>query len=286
MGIRGTFHLAVDTNYIFHRSFFGRYKGVEFKYIKGIELKCAKGKDGYADCIVADIKTNKEDAYDLISELMSVFSFAKDKAFIIDSFSSGSDQFRGELAHREPGAIRRRMMQVDFENNAFAGDLGITAYCPKVETEDQSNLVRLYRLGRNEEYVNFISSFLFYYHIIDFPCDAYPYKEKESVACKFINDFCKKNHDKCHETLINNVNMNRVFEKYSENKSMKDDRLGAHIKNKVRHSVGHIIREEKHGAHGLIIDSFEQNDHFYHLKELMRSIVRDKLENHHGFSKR
>jgi hypothetical protein len=88
MGIRGTFHLAVDTNYIFHRSFFGRYKGVEFKYINGIELKCAKGKDGYADCIVADIKTNAEDAYHLFSELVSVFLFAREKTFIIDVFSS------------------------------------------------------------------------------------------------------------------------------------------------------------------------------------------------------
>lgn len=275
MGIRGTFHLAVDTNYIFHRSFFARYKSVEFKYVKG--------KDGYADCIVAYIQNNIEVTYALMSELVSVFSFARDKAFIIDSFSSCSDQFRGNLADRKPGVERKRMMQVDFASNSLAGDFGIAGYCPKIEAEDQGNLARLYRLARVEEYVNFISSFLFYYHIIDHPCLGYPEKGSESIARKYINDFCSKNHDQYYQAIIEKVNNNRVFDKIN-NENRIDDQLGTYIKDKVRHSVSHIIRDKKHDAHSLIIDSFEQNAHFYYLKELMRYIARDKLENHHGFN--
>lgn len=278
MGIRGTFHLAVDTNYIFHRSFFAKYKEVEFKYVKG--------ENGYADCIVADIYRNNEVTYALITELISAFSFSKNRAFIIDTFSSNHDQYRGKLTDREPGVTRKRMMQIDFKSENLAGDLGITAHLPKIENnnETQSNLARLYRLGRAEEYVNFISSFLFYYHIIDHPCDAWQNVKGESVAAKYINSFCLGTTEQHHKTLIDHVNNNRVFDKNSvTGQTQNQGELGNYIKDKVRHSVGHIIRHEWHDAHGLIIDSFEQNAHFYYLKELLRTIARDKLKKHHGF---
>lgn len=270
MCIKGTFHLAVDTNYIFHRSFSGRYKGVEFKYVKG--------DNSYADCIVANIKTNKEDTYAIISELISAFCFSRDKAFIIDSMSSLSDQFRGMLVERNPGVKKRRMMNVDYESNSLAGDAAITANCPKIETPHQSNLARLYRLGKAEEYVNFISSFLFYYHIIDYPWSVDSCKQINGAA-KYIDKFCSRPQDEYHQSLINNVESNLVFNK----NDIDDCTLGKYIVNKVRHSVAHIIRYENCNAHNLIIDSLDQNNHFYHLKELMRVIARDKLQNHHGF---
>ena len=70
---------------------------------------------------------------------------------------------------------------IDRQSCTVAGDAIIAYECPRIDDEHKSNLVRLYRIARAEEYVNPISAFLYYYHIID-----YPYMKTLSMFCQDI----------------------------------------------------------------------------------------------------
>jgi len=268
--IRGTLHAAIDTNFRFHQDFFGQYKGVDFKYVLG--------QKEYTDCIIATIDKNEEQTYQIITELISIFSYVLDKGFIIQD--SMHDMFCGKLCDRQPGCSQKRMLNVDVETNKLSNYI-LIGKCPNINTDHKSSLVRLYRLARVEEYVNKISSFLFYYHILD-----YHKKGKSNIAATFINSFEIRNDLATHIIDdIKSINNNRVFDKqYNHDNPTVDNKLGNYIKFKVRDSVGHIVRRPNTNAHNLKIDSFAQAKHFHQLVGLMRNMARTKLEEVHEFN--
>lgn len=272
--IRGTLQIIVDTNFYFNKDFQGRYKGVDFVYIWG-------GNDK-ADCVVSCIVPNVEETYFLISEFISLLSYSLDKSFLLRD--SGSDSYRGDLLNRRPAVGVARMHRYDIESSAFQSGFPIIKCLPKIDTKEQSNLARLYRIAKTSEHINPISSFLFYFHILDFPienCDT-------GIAASYINKFYQENKDKNIADAIIEINQNRVFEKNGSDGSFinknYDDSLGDYIEKKVRGSVGHIVRYDKSSAHDLIVDSFEQSAHFNMLNRLMREIARHKLDNAHHFN--
>ncbi len=277
--IRGTLHVSIDTNFHFRRNFSGQYQGIYFKYVLG--------QNGDADCIIAAMAyLDVEQTYELITELVSIFSYALDKGFIVGK--DMSDTFRGQLEKRQPMILQKKMLNLDITSTLIE-NLGIVYEFPNIDTYHKSNLVRLYRLARIDEYVNKISSFLFYYHILD-----YSENDDKSKAREFINLFVERESLGDHVIKnIKSINNNRVFEKQGVNSNISDndkskshdDTLGEYIRSKVRNSVGHIIRKANAKAHDLKIDSFEQNSHFRELISLMKIMARAKLEEQHGFDK-
>lgn len=272
--IRGTLSVAIDTNFHFRSNFQAKYKDVDFVYHWG-------GKDK-VDCIVSCIVSDKEKTYFLVTELVSLLSYSLDKSFFIrESFSDG---YRGNLTDRNPGCSAVRMMQDDIEVSAFQPGFPPIKCLPRIDTKEQSNLIRLYRMAKTLEHVNPISSFLFYFHILDYPIK----NADERIAANYINNFSQENADENIADSIKKINGNRVFEKNSSDSSALnmhyDGSFGDYIEKKVRDSVGHIVRYDKNSAHDLVIASFEQNAHFVMLNRLMREIARHKLDNNHGFN--
>lgn len=273
--IRGTISVAIDTNFHFRRNFQANYKDIDFVYHWGDKDK--------ADCIVACIFGDVEKTYSLITEFVSLLSYSLEKAFFVRE--SASDDYRGNLADRKPGCSAIRMMRYDIEISAFQVGLPPIKCLPKIDTKSQSLLARLYRMAKALERINPISSFLFYFHILD-----YPIKDggKTGIASDYINKFSQENEDKDIADLIGKVNDSRVFEKQNSDNLIKDKKydgsLGDYFEKKVRGSVGHIVRFESNDAHDLVIDSFEQSTHFWMLNDLMHTMARHKLDNNHGFN--
>lgn len=272
--IRGTLSVAIDTNFHFRGNFQARYKGVDFVYHWGDKDK--------ADCIVACIVGNVENTYFLITEFVSLLSYALDKSFFVRE--SASDNFRGNLVDRMPGSSAIRSMRYDIEVSAFQAGFPLIKCLPRIDTNEQSNLSRLYRMARALEHINPISSFLFYFHILDYPME----NSGTGIAASYINKFSQENTDEGVADLIKKINGNRVFEKSNSDipiiNKKYDGSLGDYIEKKVRGSVGHIVRYNSNSAHDLVIDSFGQSNHFAILNCLMRDISRYKLDHNHGFS--
>ena len=257
--VRGTLHIAIDTHFSFSQDFTGKYKPVNFKYWLG--------KPGYTDCLVAAIAHSVEETYNIITEMVSVLSYTMDKAFIIHGHIF--DQFHGQLSARKPGYSQRRMLQ---HNEGYASNVLYFPPFPVIETEWLSNLIRMYRLAKTEEHINNISSFLFYYHILDYKGE----NNAASGAADVIESFRMKDQDSRISKLIEAVNDNRAFAQ--QNTGNEQESLGKYIQCKVRNSIAHIIREPNKGAHNIKIDSFAQTRHLSELVDLMRVIARDKLE--------
>jgi hypothetical protein len=171
-------------------------------------------------------------------------------------------------------------MRYDIERSAFQAGFPLIKCLPLIDTNEKSNLAKLYRMARSLEYINPISSFLFYFHILDYPIVS----SDEGIAASYINKFCRENMD---SDLLSEINADRVFEKNNSDDSLVnkyyDGSIGEYIEKKVRGSVGHIVRYEKSSAHELVIDSFEQNAHFGKLNRFLRDMARYKLDSDHGF---
>lgn len=272
--IRGTLSVAIDTNFHFKGNFQAKYKDVDFVYHWGDKDK--------ADCIISCIVGNVYNTYFLVTEFVSLLSYALDKSFFIRE--SASDSFRGNLIDRMPGSSAIRMMRYDIEVSAFQEGFPLIKCLPRIDTNEQSNLARLYRMARTLEHINPISSFLFYFHILDYPMG----NSGTGIAASYINKFSQENTDEGVADSIKKINGNRVFEKRNSDipiiNKKYDGSLGDYIEKKVRGSVGHIVRYDSNSVHDLVIDSFEQNDHFWMLNRLLHDIVRYKLDNNHGFN--
>lgn len=267
--IRGTISIAIDTNFIYSKTFIARYKNVTFKYIVG--------QNPYTDSIVAIMEKNAEYTFEIMSELVSVLAYARDSGFILRGWCH--DQYRGDLAVKQTGIFQFKMLLMDRQSCSHAGNAIITYQCPYIDDEHKTNLVRLYRIARAEEYVNPISAFLFYYHIIDYPYLSSP----KHVFSDYINQFERGCNDSVVKKKIEAINADRVFEKQNSKPDKYDRSLGSYIDMKVRDSVGHIIRHEYNNAVNLRIDSLTQGGHFYQLVNFMRSVARHKLNTIHKF---
>jgi len=220
-----------------------------------------------------DIDQNVEHTYYLVTELISIFSYVHNVAYI--PVGSSSDNYRGDLQLRDPGITRKKMLNFDLQGVSLVGDWIIFNY-PHIITNEQSLLVRLYRKARTAEYFDDSASFLFYYHIID-----YPYNNQQNCAEEYIDNFVAQKQPSHVIDLINEVNKDRVFEK-----EKKDSPLGTYLKFFVRDSIAHIVRNPRNAikAHNLNIDCFNQSKHLSNLNPLMREIARNKMMYKHEFN--
>lgn len=276
--IRGTLHIAVDTNLVFKDNFIAHYKGTDFKYIIGKESSESGVRQ--SDCIVARINRTPESTYNTITELVSLWSYSHDCGFIVRG--SSSDKFLGDLVDRRPGVSQKKMLSKDFRTDILSIELQVCMKLPLIVTPLQSNIVRLYRLARTAEYFDPIASFLYYFHIIDYPLEA---DAKKGISIQYIDKFRSTvSQGSQEQTFIDLILKDRVFDKTKSNANDTNFSLGEYITSKVRGSVAHIVRYDYNDAANLEIDSFGQMSHFYHLLRIMKPIARYKMNAEYSFN--
>ncbi len=236
------------------------------------------------DCIVIEYPAIDDSIDFAIVNINGQYPAEKSAVNSLFIRESSNDRFHGNLTDKKPGCSAIRMMRHDIEVSAFQTGLPPIKCLPRIDGKKQSNLARLYRMARALEHINPISSFLFYFHILDYPIKD----DDKGIAADYINQFSQENEDKNIADSIAQINDNRVFEKNNQDNQIMnknyDGSFGEYIEKKVRGSVGHIVRYDSNSAHDLVIDSFEQNTHFGMLNRLMHEMARYKLDNNHAFN--
>ena len=248
-------------------SHFFRFKGFALKYT-------VSQSEQWTDCITicypfGECSRNK--AYEIITELLSLWSFERDEPIIPGNCITAGTPFPTEDSALDANITTQERVKVPKTTSCDT-----IFYLPKIETEVQGKSVRLYRQARS--CINVYSQLLFFWHTLVYP------SQNDKDAQDYIQSFIDSQHSEYGyvyddiDSLIEYTNKNkeRAFDK---NLSRQD--FGRYIREDVRHAIAHIVRK---WGRSLEIDNMSQRAHIGTINRILRYISRHKIQKEHGLS--
>jgi len=134
-------------------------------------------------------------------------------------------------------------------------------FISSITNEEQSQLISLYRQAKCS--VNPYFRTLFFWHILVYP------SKNDNIAVDFINN----NLQRTEKLYTDFIEQNPIF---SLNGKINTS-LGEYIKNGARHSIAHIVRDEKLGV-SLEQENWEQIRHIATIGGILENLSRYKIE--------
>jgi len=242
---------TVDTNVKFPEPvYYFKYKGLEFKYI-------TRYKEGKADNIVIRYSNMSDDnAYALVAEYLNALAFSRYDFVHFESIFRMQNSAKLSQVNYLSDKVR------SYDCHDVVSDI---YFISNITNEEQSHLISLYRQAQCNE--NECFKALFFWHTLVYP------NSDESLAVNFIN----RNIDKAYDLQVNHIKNNPIFSKDGKINTT----IGDYIKNGVRHSIAHIIRDKK-DAVSLKMENWEQVQHIATIASILKDISRYRIENEFG----
>ena len=238
---------AVDTNIAFtKKKYYLRFKKAEIKYVPG-------HKQGRQDDLLLDMKKmREEEAFSLITDLLSTLSFNWNAVFHTDGgFINTIHQFDWENITCSASGIRQitaNQPRDDFIN-----------ICP-LDTGKETTLARLYRTAKSSR--NIYSQILFFWHCLEYSNDG------KSIALidKYVKD-------------IKNVSVTDDIEQIMENpilykENISQQTFGNYIQGCIRNAIAHIERKPNTEGRSITLDSLKELRHLSQVKDVLQYFAR------------
>ena len=244
-------------------SHFFRFKGFSLKYT-------VSQSEQYTDCIticypLGECSRNK--AYEIITELLSLWSFKSDEPVIPGYYATASTPFP-----TEDSALNAKITAQERVKVPKTTSCDTIFYLPKIETGVQSKTVRLYRHARS--CIDVYSQVLFFWHTL-----VYPSKDDRN-AQYYIQQFTNDKIDE-YSYVYEDIEILLKDKKGVFSKGLCESNFGKYIRDNVRHAIAHIVMR---GGRSLELDNIDQKAHIEVISRILRYIARYKIQNEHGLS--
>jgi len=242
---------VVDTIIKFPESvYYFKYKGLEFKYITGY-------KENKVDTLVIRYSNITDiEAYRLVAEYLNALAFRGNS--FLDFDSRTQQNLNAKLNELNFSSDERR----SYHSYDIIPDI---FFISNITNKEQSQLISLYRQARCNKNPYFQT--LFFWHTL-----VYPSKNDDNAV-----DFINNNIDKVEKFQFDFIEKNPIF---SRNGKINTS-FGEYIKNGVRHSIAHIVRDKKRGV-SLEQENWEQIRHVATIGAILEDLSRYKIENEYN----
>jgi hypothetical protein len=250
------FSIGVDSSIGMKKDeYFFIYKNTEFSYRPAYKKHETDNFSGRFD-----IRTDVDSAYKLMCEFLSAFSF-QTNARVVPHPGLSTQPLQCSIKKYTGGYARRREIAVDETMDEFY-------YIPLVETAEQQTLIRLWRQSRSAN--NIYHALLFFWHILVYP------SQKDEDAVAYID---KAIGSLSGRTLLSNDPIKAIISNpiFMPKGGIKGS-LGEYIQKGARHSIAHIVRDNKLDAKSLELDLLSEETHLYYIVDILKRICRNKLE--------
>lgn len=231
--------------------YFFQYKGRDFKYIPNHPKNRTDDLVGYGKSL--------NETYDLMTEFLSAFAYATDSRIIphpgLSSPIEGVPLEKINITYGQRRSINAEELMDEI------------CYIPPLKTKEQINLARLYREANAVNNVYF--QILLYWHTLVYP------SKNDDHAVAFIDDI-DKDLPKQISWLADSLKRIKSNPVFSKDKKISTS-LGNYMKNGIKHSISHIVRQEEWGV-ALELDSFEQSRHLYDVATFLKAACRQRLD--------
>lgn len=240
-----------------------RFKGFALKYT-------VSQSEQWTDCISICYpleKCSSNKAYEIVTELLSLWSFEQDEPVIPGIGMLAGTPFSTEASALVANIITQNRVRVPKTTTCDT-----IFYLPKIETEVQNNIVRLYRHARS--CIDTYSQVLFFWHTLVYP------SKSDSDASRYIQQFTSNKIDGYGHVYedIGRVLKDKIGA-FSE--GLCESNFGEYIRKNVRHAIAHIVRYQDRS---LEIDNIDQVAHINIISRILHYIARYKIQNEHGLS--
>ncbi|MBA7664383.1 hypothetical protein ES703_72444 [subsurface metagenome] len=262
------FSVAVDTSMRLEKPlYYFRFKGVALKYIVSQDKQ-------YTDCLTGHFPVSEyplSDAYKLLTEFLSLWSFERDEIVMpCCTFENGT------LFPDEKSALKVNMIVQARVKVPKTTTCPTIVYLPKIETDIQDKVVRLYRQARS--CVNVYSQLLFFWHALVYP------SQNDKDAQDYIQSFIDSQHSEygyVYSDIDWLIKYKKKHGKGALSENLSKDNFGEYVREDVRNAIAHIVR--KWGA-SLDIDNIDQQAHIGSIGKILRYISRYKIRYTHSLS--
>ena len=247
------FAVAVDNSIGFtKKEYYFKYKGCEFKYVPQYASKDT-------DDLLCKVDKGKSqgDMYELMTEFLSALAFDRDAKIIVHS---------GLCAHVDLPLNKVNIRYSQKRSVNVEETMSDFYYIPPLRTKDQIQLARLYRQANSAN--NIYLKVLFYWHILVYP------STDESAAVDFLDSL--EHNLPTDITYMNDTLTAIISKKIFLTAGKPNPSLGNYIKDSIRHSIAHIVREENYGV-SLKIDSWEQESHLTNIADFLQKAAKHRL---------
>lgn len=197
----------------------------------------------------------EDDAYSIITELVSVLSFNWDACFYVEcGFQQKIPSFK--WANMRQSCAQNRQV------NAYEIRENFNHVHPFKDNEVK--LARLYRIAKGAK--DIYSKILFYWHILDI----------DNNACDIINSY----HGKVDNTSvdIDHIMSNPYMLNGPRTNDQFNDNLGYYLQECVRNSIAHIERQSCRDGRSLKIDLLGEIRHLDCVSRVLKEFARYKLD--------
>ena len=249
--------IGIDTSIGFTKDeylFQSEKKNIKCKYIP--EYKTNK-----SDTLIATYLKNyssAEEIYNAVTEILSAFAFTRDCQMIFYSGFNLRGNNNINLMNNRCSYIAR--------TTPVTEKMDYFIYIPPITNPEQAVLVRLYRQANSNNNVYF--RILFFWHVL-----VYPSKDNND-GVKYINKlFAALPKEISHyQDTINQIKANHhiLMSRFSS--------LGDYIKDGIRHSIAHIVRDMPDN-NNLTLDTLEEERHLWDVARVLKAFCRYRLEN-------
>jgi len=236
----------------------------EFYYFiyKRTELKYTSTQGAqYADMLTSrtESQASTDRIYSVMTEFLSAFAFDCDAEIIPEP--GMSTELNSTLARYTGGYQAHRRVPIQEIMEEFY-------YIPPIRNEEQATLLRLYRQARSSR--NVYLNILFYWHSLVFP------SQNDSAAVDFVDNLCR---DLPRNLTFISERIDRIMDApIFRPSSTKIESLGYYIRDGVRNSIAHIVRDRP-DTQDIRLDLHSELRHLNDISDVLHHFSRYRLKN-------
>lgn len=270
--------IAVDSSAIVtKREYYLWYKGIYIRYVKNINEKTGLQNIAFSDSVIAFCgdRNDVDSTYRLTCEFLRAWAYQNELNINLSTGMIISNVFAPKQLRDACGTFvepRRCNLYRSFVEN------GEFLYIPNIDTDEKSEVLRLYTDAKSN--FNIYFRILFLWHTLAYPDNT------EQKAIRFVDSYVEKleqiegrKSGYYIKQFITGPFGYNEHKKKSKNKCLT---VGEYTKEYVRNAIAHIVRYT--GFESILLDNLEQRRFLEYVAWILDGAAKDMLDNDYKFT--